>query len=355
MARVLLITGAGASTALGAGKRVPLMAEFSDALVAALNDVDQRLAPDAKLAVGLDGEIFERRLGDYLRAVDMLPLLSRYPDIGLNPVVTDKPSRTQLHNYVSNWFGVARNRSDAFGRVLNSVLYREFGDKRRNAELARSVYGELLKLIGWGQANVSLTVATTNYDLFCEVTLKDLGVGVDDGVVETSHRTFELAPWEIVPFSPGRVSVLHLHGAVGWYRTDSSVVEVDPGGRDFDDRRQPALLYPDIEKNPWDESGWGANVIWEKFEKAASEATHIVFLGHSLHDEPILRVVRGALENGPTVLIGVYEHASSEETEEVKRKSESIDPPYGGAELIPVEYGVEGGLDLLGDYINSSA
>ncbi len=100
-----------------------------------------------------------------------------------------------------------------------------------------------------------------------------------------------MKPWT----EDGTIPHLHLHGAVGWYVEDGRIV-VEAGDRPFDDRRIPAVLYPDPDKDPNDATGWGAHAVWEVLRGALSDATHVLVLGHSLNDRPLVEALAECAE-----------------------------------------------------------
>jgi hypothetical protein len=96
--------------------------------------------------------------------------------------------------------------------------------------------------------------------------------------------------------------VLHLHGAVGWYqRADGSIAQQPPDQGYNPTLGTPVFLPPDPAKDPSNDAAVSA--IWSQFEEALRGATHLLVVGHSLRDEPLVRAV-GSL--APQARKGVF-------------------------------------------------
>jgi hypothetical protein len=286
--RLVLITGAGASVHFGAdGHRLPLMADWSDALVKALDRAERGLAATMDLRTGLTGEEFEEVLGEFLRWTQTFEATKRFIELGRTS--PDIPITSE----VLNWLSVARRRASTIVDTVNMSLWQEFGLNRVDTAAATSTYQSLLKALRAlpGERSTALFSATTNYDRSAELALAELGFTVDTGTGTRAvrGRTERLDLDAIQPWTdPMIVPHLHLHGAVGWYRDPERGIRVDPADREFDDRLTPAVLYPDPDKDPLGEGEVGVNALWNKFGDALRSATDVLVLGHSLHDRPLL-------------------------------------------------------------------
>lgn len=284
--RLILVTGAGASVHLGAdGRSLPLMADWSDALVTALDRAERGLAATMGLRAGLKGDEFEEVLGAFLRWIQTFDATERFMKVG-------RPGPdTPITSEIVRWLSLARDRTRTIVRAVNVSLWREFSLNRVDTATATNSYESLLKALRAvpGKGSTTLFSATTNYDRSAEVALGELGFSVDTGARSVRGRTDRLDLDAIQPWSdPKTVPHLHLHGAVGWYRDPERGIRVDPADRDYDDRLTPAVLYPDPDKDPLGEGEVGVNALWNKFADALESATHVLVLGHSLHDRPLL-------------------------------------------------------------------
>ena len=283
--RLLLITGAGASRELAyEGETMPLMGDWSEQLYAALDEREPGLALACGLKPMLSGPDFERTMGELLRwrqdqylAEKFRPLAAL--DLGARvPELEDGFKRTEI-------------RLTNIMEVLNTSLYRQFGQNRVDEERASSAYGWLLSQLG----SPELVVATTNYDRSAEAGLRQLGHTVATGFHPLGERAPVFRPRGLLRGAAEATPVLHLHGAVGWYATGGNVED------HFADRvfnatlGSPVVLYPDPDKDPTTEVFVGD--LWEEFREAALEwADHILVIGHSLSDPPVVRVLQLAAD-----------------------------------------------------------
>jgi hypothetical protein len=261
------------------------MADWSDELVKALNRAERGLAGTLDLRTGLKGDEFEEVLGAFLRWTQTFDATERFMKVG-------RPGPdTPITSEIVRWLSLARERTRTIVRAVNVSLWREFSLNRVDTATATNTYQSLLKALRAipGKGSTTLFSATTNYDRSAEVALGELGFTVDTGTRTVRGRTERLDLDAVQPWSdPMTVPHLHLHGAVGWYRDPERGIRVDPADRDFDDRLTPAVLYPDPDKDPLGEGEVGVNALWNKFADALESATHVLVLGHSLHDRPLL-------------------------------------------------------------------
>lgn len=287
--QLVLITGAGASLHFGADRRrLPLMADWSDALVKAFDRAEPGLAATMGLRTGLRGDEFEDVLGAFLRWTQTFDATERFMKVG-------RPGpESPISSEIVRWLSLARERTRSIVRVVNESLWREFSLNRVDTATATNTYQSLLKALRAlpGEGPTTLFSATTNYDRSAEVALGGLGFSVDTGTRAVRGRTELLDLDAVQPWTdPMIVPHLHLHGAVGWYRDPKRGIRVDPADRDFDDRLTPAVLYPDPDKDPLGEGEVGVNALWNKLADALESATNVLVLGHSLHDRPLLEAL----------------------------------------------------------------
>jgi len=291
--RIVLITGAGASINLGAdGKRLPLMDGWSALLVERLDAAEPGLASTIELSSALTGEEFEERVGAFLAWQSGLDLMERFVQVG-------RQSTAGVSGDVHQWFSNARQQAESIMRVINESLWSEFGGNRIDANVAGASYRELLRALDalpGTESGGALFSATTNYDRSGEIAFDDVGFTPDTGARGSAWQTSRLdlstmKPWR----SHTEVPHLHLHGAVGWYRDpEQGGIKIAPADQAFDDRLTPAVLYPDPDKDPLAEVDLGVAHLWGKLEEALESATHVLIVGHSLHDRPLLDAIAKA-------------------------------------------------------------
>lgn len=262
--RLLLVTGAGASVELGRDRPLPVMAGWADAISTALDAVEPGLADALHLGPGMSGEDFERTLGELFSAFRSVPLVKKYVYIG-------RVGPQGVESGIHQWIKYAERREPQVVEAINRSLWSEFGLARVDIDNAVATYTDLcgsLRALP-ADATTQLFSVTTNYDRLGEEAWAGVGFDVDDGSqqrLQGGSRYLDLRnvrPWK----DPMTVPHLHLHGAVGWYRTNQGIC-IDPADRDFDDRQVPAVLYPDPNKDPYNETDVGVVALWEKFGEA---------------------------------------------------------------------------------------
>lgn len=196
------------------------------------------------------------------------------------------------------WLNRPRLRSETVVDAVYESLYENFGDKRVSPTVAQEAYLGLIQLM---EPDV-LTVATTNYDSSVVEALQLLGRNPDWGEAARTRVTGGSPPVNIRGLSESasrnRDVVLYLHGKVGWYWKDKGLVsiEADQYSKAFG---LPGILLPEPKKNY---AQTGFDVMWEEFSNAVQMADRILVLGHSLHDEGIVELLRP--KAGVTRVIG---------------------------------------------------
>lgn len=274
--RVLLVTGAGASRNLGI-EPVPLMADWARHLRDAVERARPGLADVIGLRKDIDGEVFERCLGDFLQFALIQPLLSQFQGFAGRP-----PGDT--NSIVQEWVDLNQSRVAEVIGVLNKSMYEMFA-KAINPNRAQAAYNMLDTSLGG--TDVPKACATTNYDLGMELGFSRAGYETWDHFVAADAWGSEVFdPGKEMPdWKPGTIPIHHLHGAVGWYRNEGAVVR-HPYDQSYNPTLgSPVFLPPDPVKNPLNDAT--VATLWADFDKLLLSATHILVLGHSLND-PIL-------------------------------------------------------------------
>jgi hypothetical protein len=282
--QLLLITGAGASHNLAIGdQKMPLMTGWSQALAAELDGRQPRLAEACGLTPAAKGPLFEANLGRLLEYARLAPLNDAFINLsGPNPCSYHDATRKDMRAIVE--------RLRVVQEAIDVTLYRSFWLKAADETRAAGAYQELLRVL----RNPELVIATTNYDRIAETALELIECPVDNGFTQRGQHTPRMNM--IGRFrnrGDGVTLVLHLHGAVGWYEVEGTV-EDHAADKDFNSTLgRPVVLYPDPDKDPL--SDVIVSQIWHEFDEALAWADHILVLGHSLHDEPLVNRIRNRL------------------------------------------------------------
>jgi hypothetical protein len=295
--RLVLVTGAGASRELGHAGQLPLMPDWAAELRRELNSRESGLADAIGLTAGMSGPDFEETLGALLRWRDLRALNERFRALG-------GPKAGQYFEQVVQAYDHEGQRLDSVLTGINETLFRLFGAGRIDDDAAVSAYAKLLKVVGHPN---DLTVITTNYDPAAEIALLGLGRVPDTGFTRPPGRAPVLDPAGVVERSRGdddAVAVLHLHGAVGWYE-DDGVVHEQHQDQDYNATLgRPVVLYPDPDKDPTRDAV--VQSLWHEFDVALEEATHVIVLGHSLHDRALVDKLMSASRHLEHMVVCLY-------------------------------------------------
>lgn len=288
MTDLLLVTGAGASRNLGTGEsKMPLMKEWASALCRQLEEEEPGLAPACGLDPEFDGPQFEEAIGELLQWDRMRYLEERFQPLALSgftgaPIGKLEEARKRT-----------TERLKRFRAGLDRTLYTQFGQKAVDDGKAERAYEFLLNQLD----PQVFAVATTNYDRSAESALLGLGHTVVNGFVGRPPRRQVFTPSALAEQRGAGTTLLHLHGAVGWYERDGEVI-LDNAEEDFDPSRgAPVVLYPDPDKKPAEAAI--VSELWQEFEIMVNEASSILVIGHSLHDEPLVEHLASVGGNRP--------------------------------------------------------
>ena len=160
---LVLVTGAGASREFGnpyqgGSPTLPLMGDWAASLLKKLITVPggQELMG---LSPGLDGAEFERRLGRFLRLVEMFPDLEPIPEPSLQASGLPALQGGQLQQ----WYGQTGHLLQLCVQAVHESLYENFGWDRTLPQKATEAYRQLFQALKLSPSQ-SLVYATTNYD-----------------------------------------------------------------------------------------------------------------------------------------------------------------------------------------------
>ncbi len=289
---VLVLTGAGASVNLGVDDTpLPMMTSWATSLVGAM----EGWAPALGISADMPGDKFEEALGRFLAFQRTVSLGEPYVQLGLNG-----PQGTNLQAaHIEAWLVNAKVKCADLRKVIWRNLFECFGAGRVDDSRARTAYEGLhqqLRSVDGDGPECYIWHATTNFDTAIESAVEQLpGLRLVDGFIQRPGRRRDAFSANLLTDSildsTQNIPVLHLHGAVGWYIGGDGQLSRRPADEGYDERMTPALLLPDNTKDAAGFDGPTA-LVWEQFVKLANQATHILVLGHSLHDAHIVNVLR---------------------------------------------------------------
>jgi hypothetical protein len=329
--RIVVVAGAGASRAL-ADPPMPLMTDWISSLVTDLQAEDSFLPSVIGLGADLSGEDIEARLGDFLAFEAGLDLFERFKPLGYTSIAAQEM-------LLSQWGSKARERCRQVVGIIHRNLYDSFGSKRLDRQRAKSAYEGLRSvLIDAGAPVPAVAFATTNYDCAIEIAFQMLGSKVLDGFRPEGYGTPYFDPLGIAEEAlqaNGVVPVLHLHGAVGWYREPDGRIARYPADQPYNPTLGvPALLLPDSRKTTG--SLPGAERVWREFDSLLREATHLLFVGHSLNDRYLID--RIGAHRKPTAVAWWFSSPTLPQSE-IDLITAHVDTRLPGAFIVPAEFG----------------
>lgn len=270
--KLLLITGAGASSELGVPTMSQMLSEFRELLRPRLEFADSLKRLDAVLPTekALDME-------DAIDAIERMTVTRRTLD------------QLQIVDQVPDLLRSAGLRSEAEWFVQHSC-------ERVDTQRATLMWKEVLGCSPPG----SLSIATTNYDRSIEIAAESLGIAVEDGFESFSGN--EWANWLGFSSRTSTVRLLKLHGSTDWYRlrgNDTDVVKL----------RHPMPLYGEVSLHVPGPTGALASALVlptreklttkhpypdlnYRLHEAADAADIVVLLGTALRDAELKAAVR---------------------------------------------------------------
>ena len=321
---LVLVTGAGASRDLARDqKQMPLMHEWSGFLCGVLNELEDGLAAACGLQPGMSGPDFEEQLGKVLKWDEMISLGFEFVRFGHSKF---QRSGEGYHG------GLDRNRErlDKVREAVNRTLYDLFDQRHIDESKAATAYGRLLAELG---SPGQLVVATTNYDRSAESALRRLDFRVATGFDLAAEAVPPLDPSALSDCDASTVPVIHLHGAVGWYRREGTVYD-HRGGQPYNPSLgTPVVLYPDPDKDPTDDPA--VSGLWAQFEDAVNDSKAICVIGHSLHDDGLVKVLNAATEAGKSVAIGCHQKDDQRHAKERVPGAVPVHLTFGPDQPIP--------------------
>jgi hypothetical protein len=336
---LMIVTGAGASCAFGVNDtRLPLMADWSRDLVQRLGDRGLGFLSTTGLTRDMDGPEFEEQLGKFLRAVAAFKSI----DMLLEPLTAFPLSNAPITatGQWLEWHRQSAHSLDEVTSVIHESLYGLFAAPRYDPGAAQQAYAGLFAELGVGRAT-RLVYATTNYDTIGEEMLAALGYMPDVGDFEPSPFQAErvIRVDRLLDGMPRYTPVMHLHGRIGWFRRQQGRAVSIPGQNYSANMGVPIVMLPDLEKDY--ASDPIINTLWVQFAEALRRATRVLVLGHSLHDEALVRTLNENLR--PATRLGVTVLASRENPQlpddgEPLALAERIPDLLPAAEVIPLRF-----------------
>ncbi len=292
---LVLITGAGASREFGVrGGSLPLMGDWSDALIKKLSQRNLSYLDATGLRPGMTGEAFEIQLGRFLRQVEAFPLIEDLLNASVQFQALQNPA-LQGQDALKEWHRVAQHHLEQIVEIVRESLYEEFSGEGFDRTKASQSYAGLFQTLGL-RGNPRWVLATTNYDIIAETAIEDLE-GLPDWGQPPSTGAGAEAPLHVANILDGMpryIPVLHLHGRVGWYRRidgagQPSSIYSAPITQHQQGFGVPIVMLPDPDK-VYDADDVISS-LWSQFRQALRRAKAVLVLGHSLNDRALVDAI----------------------------------------------------------------
>jgi hypothetical protein len=275
---LILVTGAGATAEFGLrGAKVPMMAEWSDALAEKISKASWSYAEATGLAKGMAGPEFERRL-DQFRRLELA--FSRISDI-LTPSLEFQPAGLPIaEQTLAQWHTRTAFHLSRITDLIHESLHENFSAERIDLDAASNSYARLFHNLHIGNMD-SLVYATTNYDPAGEYAIERLG-GIPDWGAPRQALAWGSAPLrvdKIIGGLPRYIPVLHLRGRADWFsrQDDGTLHDTEPVIRS----------------------------LWEQFDQALRRARRVFVLGHSLNDRALVDSLRRNISPPERLAVGL--------------------------------------------------
>jgi hypothetical protein len=342
----VLVTGAGASRAFGVnGMMLPLMADWSSALVKKLRTGGFGYVEATGLSEECTPQEFEAQLGLFLRQVVAFQQIERLVGVSRNfPLGEPQQSLLRAEGVLEAWHSGMVFQLSQVVKLIHESLYDLFAEPAVDIDAAAVAYGELLGTLGIGPST-SWVYATTNYDTIGEIVIARLGGFPDWGEPPQlgNYAERRLHVDDLIEGIPRYVPVLHIHGRVGWYRrTDPSgttTVYSTPAMQYQEGFGVPIVMLPDPDKE-YDTDSL-IDSIWAQFNNALRRARRVLVLGHSLNDTAVVQALRENVETPSDLAVTVLadERDPNEPSKAAAAELERLRRELPGAAMIPMRFG----------------
>jgi hypothetical protein len=336
----VIITGAGASTALGAaGSRLPMMGEWCNALVEKL--LQQNYLGQVGLSRDMQGTQFEERLGRFLRGVTAFAECKEIV-LGSTGLPPSAAFATFHAESLPAWYDNTRFHLERVLSVIRECLYEEFAERRYDPARAQHAYRNLFDVLRISNSS-RVVLATTNYDIIGETALELLDFNPDWGETASPDNPQQrrIRVDGLLDGIPRHIPVLHIHGRVGWYRRlDGLEPELysTPATRHQDGFGVPIVMLPDPNKVYEDPV---IASLWSQFVAALDRAKRVVVLGHSLNDALLVDAIAERVPDKQIALclLGKPDEPSVIEEGAASPLIELARRRFPSAALIPLRFG----------------
>lgn len=172
MRYMLLVTGSGATAALGKGDApIAEMGAWAGSLVDDLQVAVPGAAAQIGLARGMRPDEFESNLGQFLAYERCLGVVARFGPLSCNVRLGDRvaPPNSVTEAAFAGWAVSAQAHATKIMETIHANLYQNFSTSRIDQTKATSAYKTLIERLA--EPGHAFAIATTNYDRSAEMGL----------------------------------------------------------------------------------------------------------------------------------------------------------------------------------------
>lgn len=298
-APVVLLTGAGASVALGKPTTVEFAKRAQAAVVGAMarvvegdaEEVWRQLVASCRERWGadpVDVEMILEHLRDQIECLDCIR-----GDYNLR-------GRAPIRDGIYEGYAAAERR-------LCRLVLDQYSDV--DADEAKALYEPMLAGLRARPHLHTLPIFTLNYDVAVERAATAMGIGLVDGVrrAPPADSRWSAAQFhDYVPRDEFTVVLFKLHGSTTWaWRRDDSLVELPFGTGKDPGSLKHALLYPyftqkDLDKEPF-------RTGYAYLRACLASAEFLVIIGTSLRDRHVVEILEAAFVGNPGLAVALVD------------------------------------------------
>lgn len=218
-------------------------------------------------------------------------------------------------------------------RIIREFIKEKINNQTHSPNVIKLYKNFYMRTVRKSRKN-PINIATTNYDLFNELALDELGFFYNDGFSGTFHRKFNPLVYNYIYANNlnlnkniwSRVdnfyNLFKIHGSISWEKQNGSIVEKDPTNINSEN----VMIYPTPLKDrstlmvPYSD-------LFRMFQnQLVKPNTVLITLGYSFGDDHINRIILNNLANPTFRLIVFGDTASGNKVNNIYHLLETQDP-----------------------------
>ena len=221
--------------------------------------------------------------------------------------------------------------------IFDCATLQKTEEKTKEKEVEK-LYQSFYKKLMYRENNLSkVNIFTTNYDLFNEKAMDDLGIIYCNGFSGNINRyfnpmTFNYAYVEQIGLSDTKYNPLNqyiylykLHGSINWIETeDEKPFKIKEIQKPYFEKNKNIMIYPTPTKQSSSFSSPYSDLFREFQKKLLQQDNILVVIGYSFADEHINNIIYQALATIPKFRLIIFSY--DDENKEINRLRDLDDP-----------------------------